>query len=719
MYPRHPVGFQNSDGQHVSSGEEEQLRSVALQNARAEEALLRTKEELELRTRELAQALALTRAIFQSAPDGIVVTDAAGLITDFNQRYLDLWGLDADSLHSRDHRDVEKIISNQFADPVSFLSRTEEIHQAADSEVAEILRLADGRVYEQISQVLLVDAQPAGRVWSFRDVTERLCSLGLLNEQARTLEVLSKTGAALASQLDTKDVAQRTQALRRSEQQFEQLVNGVKDCAIYMLDPGGHVVSWNPGAERIKGYRAAEIVGRHFSTFYTAEDQAAQMPAQTLATAAREGKYESEAWRIRKDGSTFWASILVDPIRSEDGTLIGFAKITRDMTERRTMQEQLHQSQKMEAIGQLTGGVAHDFNNLLTVVLGNLETIGRHIPTDQVRLLRAVDHATRGAKRAATLTQQLLAFSRRQPLNPKPTDLNRLVTGLSDLVRRTLREDIALETVLGAGLWRVEVDSNQLESALLNLAVNARDAMPNGGKLTIETANSHLDNHYTTSFSEITPGQYALICVSDTGVGMSKDVLSHAFDPFYTTKPIGEGTGLGLSQVFGFVKQSGGHIKLYSEVGEGTTVKIYLPRFLGEEIQDECEAVPVQSRGHPSETILVVEDDDDVRIYSTEGLRDMGFTVLEAHDGATALRLLELHPEINLLFTDVGLPTINGRLLADEAQRRKPGLRVLFTSGYARNAIVHQGRLDPGVELLTKPFTRSELGARVRDVLDR
>jgi CheY-like chemotaxis protein len=312
-----------------------------------------------------------------------------------------------------------------------------------------------------------------------------------------------------------------------------------------------------------------------------------------------------------------------------------------------------------------------------------------------------------------------LAFSRRQPLDPKPTDLNRLVTGLSGLVRRTLREDISLETVLSGGLWQVDVDANQLESALLNLVVNARDAMADGGgKLTLETANAHLDSNYAATYAEIEPGQYVLICVTDTGVGMSKDVLSHAFDPFYTTKPIGQGTGLGLSQVFGFVKQSGGHVKLYSEVGEGTTVKIYLPRYYGEASPDEMLPQAAEARGHASETILVVEDDDDVRIYSTEGLRDLGFTVLEAHDGATALRVLELHPEVALLLTDVGLPNMNGRQLADEARRRNPTLRVLFTSGYARNAIVHQGRLDPGVELLTKPFTRAELGSRVRDVLD-
>ena len=690
----------------MKSDEEEQLRSVALQNAReilaarqrAEQLLLQTKEQLERTTKQLAQSLALTRAALESAPDGIVVTNAAGVITDFNRKYLELWALD--DVESRDHHQLLRRISRHFADPEAFLRRIDEIYRSPDPEVTDMLALADGRIFERVSKIQSVDGVDVGRVWSFRDITERVTTQRELNE---ILE---------------QKVAERTAALQRSEQRFEQLINGIRDCAIYMLDPSGHIVSWNPGAERIKGYTAAEIIGRHFSTFYTEEDRAGGAPARALQVATREGKFEAEVWRVRKDGTAFWANVLIDPIHAEDGTLVGFAKITRDMTERRAMQEQLNQSQKMEAIGHLTGGVAHDFNNLLTVILGNLETIGRHILPDQARVLRALDQANRGAQRAATLTQQLLAFSRRQPLNPKPTDLNRLVSELSELVRRTLHEDIALETVLGGGLWRVDIDANQLESAVLNLVVNARDAMKEGGKLTIETANSYLDRHYASKYSEIAPGQYVLICVTDTGCGMSKEVLSHAFDPFFTTKGIGEGTGLGLSQVFGFVKQSGGHIKLYSEVGEGTTVKIYLPRVHGEVCIEDSESSVPDAKGHPSETILVVEDDDDVRIYSTEALRDLGFTVLEAHDGASALRVLELHPEVMLLFTDVGLPSINGRQLADEARRRWPQLRVLFTSGYARNAIVHQGRLDPGVELLTKPFTRTELAGRIRDVLD-
>jgi PAS domain S-box-containing protein len=510
-------------------------------------------------------------------------------------------------------------------------------------------------------------------------------------------------------------------SLRKTELQFQQLVSGISDYALYMLDREGIVSSWNPGAERIKGYTANEIIGQHFSIFYSEEDRASGMPERVLKTATEAGKYEAEAWRVRKDGTRFWASVLVDAIRDNAGNVIGFAKITRDMTEQRAMQEQLHQAQKMEAIGQLTGGVAHDFNNLLTVILGNLETLQRGAQLDGPRRQRAVEQATHAARRAAALTGKLLAFARRQPLEPKATDVNRMIAGMIDLVRRTLPESIGIETVLGAGLWRVEIDPHQLENALLNLAVNARDAMPDGGSLMIETSNTQIDAAYAGRHTDVRRGEYVMICITDTGTGMTKDTMAKAFDPFFTTKPVGQGTGLGLSQVFGFVKQSGGHLKLYSEIGQGTTVRIYLPRSLAEpdarETEERDEA-PQAPRPGANETILVVEDDPDVRLFSTETLRELGFTVLEAHDGPTALRIIEQHREVKLLFTDVGLPGLNGRELVDLARQRRPGLAVLFTSGYARNAIVHQGRLDPGVELLPKPFTQLELGRRVRALID-
>jgi PAS domain S-box-containing protein len=386
----------------------------------------------------------------------------------------------------------------------------------------------------------------------------------------------------------------------------------------------------------------------------------------------------------------------------------------------RKNEDALRQSQKMEAIGQLTGGVAHDFNNLLQVIIGNLELLQRNLPETSGRLQRAALHAMNGARRAASLTQRLLAFSRRQPLDPKPLDVNILVSGMSDLLHRTLGEIIALETVRSAGLWRVEADPNELEAAILNLAVNARDAMAEGGRLTIETGNAHIDNNYTAEHAEVIPGQYVSIAVTDTGSGMDAATIARAFEPFFTTKPVGKGTGLGLSQVYGFVKQSGGHVKIYSESGQGTTVKIYLPRWMGElENRETNVSVPVPE-GEPDETILVVEDDDEVRTYSVETLRDLGYRVVEAHDGPSALRLLERQSRVDLLFTDVVLPGgMTGAQIAAQVRKLRPEVKVLFTTGYARNAIIHQGRLDNGVELITKPFSFTDLAAKVRDVLDR
>ena len=638
----------------------------------------------------------MLRSTLDAAADGIVVVGAQGVVLYSNDNYRHMLDLEQTQVAGRPFTELLELVGRHFDDPQAFIARVVAIDAAQEDGSFDVLRTRDGRVYERRSRLQRIDGRIAGRVWTFRDISQ-------LHDLNDSLE---------------QRVLERTNALHRSERQFQQLVNGVRDCAIYMLDTKGRVVSWNPGAERIKGYTAREIIGCHFSLFYTDGDRSAGMPEHSLAIATREGKYEREAWRVRKDGTRFWASVLIDAIRGPDGTLIGFAKITRDMTERRAMQEQLHQAQKMEAVGQLTGGVAHDFNNLLTVILGNLETISRNVPDDP-RLRRAVEQAARGAQRAATLTQQLLAFARRQPLDPKPANINALVEGMSDLLRRTLGEAITVDSSLSADLWHAEVDAHQLESTILNLAVNARDAMRDGGKLTIETRNVVIEPGTALSYADLVPGDYISIAVTDTGVGTSSDVLAHAFDPFFTTKPIGEGTGLGLSQVFGFVKQSGGHVKLESELGRGTTASIYLPRLVREVTEVAPAFLPLPPlRGNRSETILVVEDDDDVRNFSIDTLREVGFTVLEASDAESALELLERNPQIMLLFSDVGLPRMNGRQLAEEARARRADLKVLFTSGYARQAIVHDGRLDPGVELLTKPFTRAQLAARIRTVLD-
>jgi signal transduction histidine kinase len=407
--------------------------------------------------------------------------------------------------------------------------------------------------------------------------------------------------------------------------------------------------------------------------------------------------------------------------RSNSELAAANASLEAEIAEREKAEAALRQAQKMEAIGQLTGGVAHDFNNILQVILGNLGTVEHRLESgiiDPHAARRAIAAAIRAGERAATLTAQLLAFSRRQTLAPQPIDPNRLIGGMSELLHRTLGESIEVETAFDARLWQTMVDSNQLENALLNLAVNARDAMPAGGKLTIETANVFLDEAYALS-EAIRAGQYVMIAVTDTGLGMAPETVSKAFDPFFTTKEVGQGTGLGLSQVYGFIRQSGGHAKIYSEPGEGTTVKLYLPRLISDAVireSDDVKESEVPRGGR--EIILAVEDEPDVRNYVVEMLRELGYQVIEAADGWSALRILEARSDIKLLFTDVGLPGgINGRHLADHARRLRPSIKVLFSTGYARNAIVHQGRLDSGVELIGKPFTNRALATRIREIL--
>jgi PAS domain S-box-containing protein len=547
---------------------------------------------------------------------------------------------------------------------------------------------------------------------SQRELTARRAAEEQLQRFNETLEQLIEER--------TREVREVFAKLHESERQFRHLVESVADYAIFLLDAEGVVTSWNTGAERIKGYTAAEIIGQHFSTFYTEEDRGSGLPGLALTTARRTGRFEMEGWRVRKEGKRFWASVTINAVHDENGHLIGFAKVTRDLTERRAMEDQLRQMQKMEAIGQLTGGIAHDFNNMLQVIEGNIETLQRRIGHEDPHAQRLMTAALHGAERASTLTHRLLAYSRRQPLDPKPLDLNRLIIGMSDLLTRTLGERIKIESVLSGGLWHVLADSNQVENAVLNLAVNARDAMPDGGKLTIETANTHLDEAYAHAHAEVTAGHYVMLAVSDTGIGMTADVIEKAFEPFFTTKKLGEGTGLGLSQVYGFVKQSGGHIKIYSEPGDGTTVRIYFPRAPLPASTGEPHPTPTQIPDLGGrETILLVEDDSDVRAYTTEILRELGYRVLEAHEGDTALGFLASEPEIKLLFTDIGLPgPFNGRQLSDEARKMRPDIKVLFTTGYAQNAIIHHGRLDPGVQLIVKPFSFVGLAAKIRQILD-
>jgi signal transduction histidine kinase/CheY-like chemotaxis protein len=394
-------------------------------------------------------------------------------------------------------------------------------------------------------------------------------------------------------------------------------------------------------------------------------------------------------------------------------------ELLEQASQREHAESQLRQSQKMEAIGQLTGGVAHDFNNMLGVIAGSLDLIQRRLKSGVGGVERFIDAARTATERGAALTHRLLAFARQQPLAPEALDVNKMMTGMSDLLRSTLGEHFQIEIVSAAGLWTANADAHQLENALLNIAINARDAMPEGGKITIETGNAYLDDAYCRHHADVDPGQFVMVAISDTGTGMEPEVVARAFDPFFTTKPAGSGTGLGLSQVYGFVKQSRGHIKIYSELNAGTTVKIYLPRLIeGVAKKGRIAASPAVRTGDSSEIILVVEDDPLVRRLTTEALRELGYTVFDSESASAARSILERVPEIKLLFTDVVMPEVNGKKLADEASRLRPDIKVLYTTGYTPNALVHGGVLDADVHFLSKPFTLDQLAVKVRAVLD-
>jgi PAS domain S-box-containing protein len=651
---------------------------------------------------------------------------------------------------------------------------------------------------------------------------------------------------------------------------LEALMDSATDYAIIAMDLDGLVTSWNEGARRILGWSEDEMIGQPASVFFTLEDRQKGTQLAEMQSALARGRGNDERWHQKKDGSCFWASGEMMPLKDENGTPQGFLKILRDRTDQRqaaevqradaeflhsilassgdcikvldldaklefmnegglrvmevsdfneirgcpwpdfwpaeeqeqpwaaietaraggsarfqgfadTMkgvrkcwdvqvtaipgahgrpekllavsrditeqkriegelrelnetlerrieertrelrasEDQLRQSQKLDAIGQLTGGVAHDFNNLLTGISGSLEILQTRLARGQLTDVDRFITAAQGAsKRAAALTHRLLAFSRRQTLDPKPINANRLVAGMEDLVRRTVGPSIEVETVLAEDLWITLCDASQLENAVLNLCINARDAMPDGGKLTIKTANTSVDGRAGREH-DMAAGEYVLVCVTDTGIGMTQDVIERAFDPFYTTKPMGQGTGLGLSMTYGFAKQSGGQVRIASEVGKGTTMRIYLPRHAGEE---DAESRPAQlteaQRAQAGETVLIVDDDEAVRMLVTEILQGLGYAAIEAADGTSGLHVLQSNARIDLLITDVGLPGgMNGRQIADAARVSRPDLKVLFITGYAENAVVRNRHLEAGMQIMIKPFTMEALATRVQDVM--
>ena len=628
---------------------------------------------------------------------------------------------------------------------------------------------------------------------------------------------------------------------------FALLVGSVVDYAIYMVDVNGYIVTWNAGAERIKGYAAQDVLGHHFSMFYTPEEREAGVPWRALEIAARNGRYGAEGWRVRKDGTRFWANVVVDPIL-DDGKLIGFAKITRDVTARRTsdlalqesermargiidtaldgfvqvdeagcitewnprastklgwtrdevvgrqlvdifladadreqgaavlppavrdtstvaanptldvvtrdgrtlpvelsistlplgggarynlffrdlsdkllIETQLRQAQKMEVVGQLTSGIAHDFNNLLQGVIGALELVQLRVAAGREGEIGSfVEGAIASANRAAALTHRLLAFARRQPLDPRPIDANPLIQGMGELLERTLGKNIQLRFMLAPELWPTLCDPNQLENALLNLAINAADGMRGSGRLTVRSRNVDIDEVKAQRWQDVSAGQYICIDVSDTGMGMSPDVVERAFDPFFTTKQVGQGTGLGLSMVYGFAHQSGGHCDIHSKPGEGATVRIFLPRHEApaERPAPTVEAIPANGRHAHGELVLVVEDETTVRNIVVEVLQQLGYRTLEAADAESALDALRGVAALDLLVSDIGLPGMDGRQLADVAREHHPQLRVLLMSGYASAATSAGGFLGPGMELITKPFTVKALAVRIGQMLD-
>jgi PAS domain S-box-containing protein len=513
----------------------------------------------------------------------------------------------------------------------------------------------------------------------------------------------------------TRDLTERRaaeQALRQSEEQFRILVGGVRDYAIYMLDPNGRVNSWNAGAERIKGYTPDEIIGHHFSRFYLPEEVEAGAPTVALSIAREAGRFEKEGWRLRKDGTRFWAHVVIDPITGDDGEIVGFAKITRDVTERAEAQreleaarEALYQSQKLEAIGQLTGGVAHDFNNLLAAITGSLDLLRKRLPFDP-RTTPLLENAIQGAERGAILTQRMLAFARKQELKLEAVDIPQLVRGMGEFIRRSIGPNIDVRMRFADVLPRVQTDPYQLETALLNLVVNARDALPNGGEISITAEQLKM----ARTQGERRAGDYVRLSVSDNGTGMPPEIAAKVTEPFFTTKGVGKGTGLGLSMVQGLAGQSGGWIEIKSEIGHGTRIDLWLP-LAGADLPAAGLVVTEAVDNAGERLVVLVVDDDPLVLTNTVAMVDeLGHNVLVANSGDEALVIFQRHPEIDLVLTDEVMPGLSGSQLAERVKALRPTAAVALASGYAD---LH---LSPGPDVATlprlaKPFTLAQLAS--------
>ena len=698
---------------------------------------------------KLRDSEAFTRLLLDSTSEAFYSVNREGVTTLCNQAFLDLLGFE--SREAVIGRKLHDVIHHSHPDGSHYPVDDCPIYRAASHGQAayvdsELFFRLDGTGFPVTyrAEPILRDGELQGAICTFDDITERRAAEArqqFFLSLADRLRNLAEPRAVIAAAVEMLG-----RHLKVSRAGFG-VVSEDQESVTYetdYVDGVAHLVGTFPlslfGPDNIAELKRGATtkyadVSADFRTV-DANFAAIETRAAMAVPLIREGRLRAALYLNHRDVRVWSAEevALAQDVAARMWDALERARAEADLrelnaslerrVEERTAELQLaeaalRQSQKMEAVGQLTGGIAHDFNNMLAVVIGSLDLLRRRMGEGDARARRYVDAAADGARRAATLTQRLLAFSRQQPLQPEPVNLNKLVAGMSDLLRRSLGGDVRLETVLAGGLWRAHVDPNQLENVILNLAVNGRDAMPEGGCLTIETQNAHLDMYYATAELGLQAGQYVQVAVTDNGSGMPAEIIAKAFDPFFTTKEVGKGTGLGLSQVYGFVKQSGGHVKIYSEAGQGTTVKVYLPRLLGQD--EEAPAGDVEPSiplGDALEVVLVVEDEPAVRQFSVDALGELGYRVLEADGAATALRLLEAHPEILLLFTDVIMPDVNGRRLADEALKRRQDLKVLFTTGYTRNAVVHNGVLDPGVELIGKPFTIEELAAKVREVLD-
>jgi PAS domain S-box-containing protein len=643
---------------------------------------------------ELAKSEAEFRTFAQAMPNHVWASPPDGQLNWFNERVYQYSGLAPGSLDGAGwieivHPDDRAVAGARWAAALA----SGETYQTEFR-----LRRWDGSYRWHLARAIPI-FDPHGKV-------ERWIGTNTdIEDERRTSRALETLNATLEQRV-AQEAAERDRLWQTSQD------------LLVVVNRDGTFRAANPAWTSVLGWRPDEVVGKSHLAFVHPDDQPGSQGALEQALRTALPTFENRC--MHKDGSFRWIGWVASA--ENDVVYAAGRHITAEKEAAAQLaiaQEALRQSQKMEAVGQLTGGIAHDFNNMLAVVIGSLDLLDRRLARSDERAQRYIEAATEGARRASHLTQRLLAFSRQQPLQPEAIDANKLVAGMSDLLLHSIGADVRLETVLAGGLWRTHADPNQLENVVLNLAVNARDAMPEGGRLTIETQNAHLDDRYVAAHPGMVAGQYVLLAVSDTGSGMPPHVIEKAFDPFFTTKPVGKGTGLGLSQVYGFVKQSGGHVKIYSEIGQGTTIKIYLPRLVGmlqQNADDNVKrAVPL---GDPREVVLVVEDEPAVRRFSVEALSELGYRVLDADGAVAALRLLDSHPEIVLLFTDVVMPDVNGAKLADEARRRRPDLKVLFTTGYTRNAVVHNGVLDPGVEMIGKPFTLDALAAKLRLVLE-